>query len=253
MVCSIASWYKYRKAFLDNLPNVDAKGVIVKAILGVIIGISVSILPTLGILSLESFKNLSSSNNFVISKLIQDVTLLTIFLLLFYKGSYKKIRNQLSQVNANKSYVVSIGILILLFLITTSIFVFLTRNINLDPSQVGEIENFYSQNITLNYLWKSLLGIFFLTIVAFFEEFIFRFTIYRHLRKKSILLALVFSSLLFSLAHGNIAIPFSFIFGIIIALHYEFTNNFTRTFVIHALHNYLNVYYAPYVAYMLLR
>lgn len=74
---------------------------------------------------------------------------------------------------------------------------------------------------------------------AFMEEFIFRFTIFRFLRKKGFLLAVILSSFLFSLLHLYSPVSFfsSFIFGALMALYYEYSNSIIKTTILHTLHN----------------
>lgn len=89
----------------------------------------------------------------------------------------------------------------------------------------------------------AILNISLLFLSAFMEEFIFRFTIFRFLRRKGFLFAVILSSFLFSLLHLYTPISFisSFVFGILIATYYEYSNSFIKTTIIHTLHNTLIV------------
>ncbi len=244
---------KYSEAFLANLPaRANVIKTLFKSVAGLALGIGLSFLLNITLLS-SSLSTVYESKIFTIGTVTQNILLLLFFVLLFYSKSYKNIKGQLFQKYSNKSYIVTISVILLLFIITTAVFILSNNGLKLDENQLAEVAKYYDQPITITYLFSSFFGLFFYLITAFFEEFIFRFTIYRFLRRSGLVLALAISSLLFALVHGGTSVPFSFIFGIFAALHYEQTNSFTRTVVIHALHNYLNIYYASYLAYILLK
>lgn len=90
---------------------------------------------------------------------------------------------------------------------------------------------------------SAFFNIFLLFLSAFMEEFIFRFTIFRFLRRKGFLFAVLLSSLLFALMHlyGTISFISSFVFGILMAVYYEYSNSLIKTIILHTLHNTLIV------------
>lgn len=223
--------------------------VVAKSLIGLSLGI---VLSTVVLITLN-LDIMDKSTSFVVSKLVQDVAIFGSLLVLFYRRSFKKILTQLLHANSNKSYIPSVITLLILLAITTTVFIFLYLWFGYDDTQSKVLQEYYNQDITIEYLKGSFFVFLFYLVGAFFEEFIFRFIMFRHLRRHGLLLALLISSVLFSLMHGNIGIPFSFVFGVAIALHYEITNNFFRSVAIHALHNYLSVYYASYIAYLLFK
>lgn len=244
---------KYRQDFINNLPAAPFKKTLLKSIFVLVVGIILSFILTIALLSFDFIKNFVPEH--VTGKFVQDFSIAALVLVFFFRSSISKLKGKLFPKATYKSYLATLFTLLFLFLITLAIFISLTiiSQANRSEAQLKEIESFYSQKMDFGYLLQSFSGLLFLLIGAFFEEFIFRFTIFRFLRKKGLVMSLVISSLLFSLVHGNMAIPFSFLAGLIFALHYEYTNNFTRTFIIHALHNYFNVYYASYVTYLFIK
>lgn len=85
----------------------------------------------------------------------------------------------------------------------------------------------------------ALFNISLLFLSAFMEEFIFRLTIFRFLRRKGFLFAVLLSSLLFALMHlhGTISFISSLVFGILMAIYYEYSNSLIKTTILHTLHN----------------
>lgn len=77
---------------------------------------------------------------------------------------------------------------------------------------------------------------------ALLEEMIYRGYILRTLRPYGNLVAVLISSLLFSLMHGNLRqIPFAFIVGLILGLLYVSTNNIWLAIVVHFTNNAISV------------
>ena len=244
---------KFRQEFISSLPSASFKASLLKSIVVLVIGTVLSIVLSVLLFSLDALKDLMSE--FAISKLVQDLVISALIIIVFFRSTMPKTKGLLLPKVRYKSYAASLFTLFTLFLIVSVAFISLaiSSQTNLSETQLEEIKNFYSQKMDFNYLIKSAQGLLFLLIGAFFEEFVFRFTIFRYLRRRGFLLSLVASSLLFSLVHTTTGIPFAFIAGLIFAIHYEYTNNLVTTSIVHAFHNYFNVYYASYVAYLFIR
>lgn len=77
---------------------------------------------------------------------------------------------------------------------------------------------------------------------AFLEEMIYRGYILRTLRPYGNVFAVLISSLLFSLMHGNLRqIPFAFIVGLILGLLYVLTDNIWMSITVHFANNAISV------------
>lgn len=77
---------------------------------------------------------------------------------------------------------------------------------------------------------------------ALLEEMIYRGYILRTLRPYGNVFAVIVSSLLFSLMHGNLRqIPFAFIVGLVLGLLYVFTNNIWLPIAVHFANNAISV------------
>lgn len=146
-----------------------------------------------------------------------------------------------------------IGIILLLELLLGVIFNSIGFGFLKTPQRWTWLENYVNaspNSITIDYLF-SLVGTFFIFMfISLSEEFVFRFTIYRHLRRKGLLFALLITTALFTFVHGvfNLTLVIS---ALIYTLYYEYTNYFVGVVAIHTLNNFLVVYYSYYLTYLL--
>ncbi len=89
---------------------------------------------------------------------------------------------------------------------------------------------------------KMLVVLVFAITPAVFEELLFRKAIIDYLKKYGIVFAIIVSSLLFGLVHGNINQGiFAFIAGLIMGLSYLLTKDIKVTMITHALNNGIEV------------
>lgn len=240
-----------RGAFLKSLPTKHIKYPLLKSILVLIIGLPLSfILLGFSGFFIDQIK-IQNINSFL-GIVIQNSPFLLLCLIFFYKKDYKKLLVKIISKNKNKSTLITILFFAILFIVSFLI-VFILEISNSSSGASNNLDKYFNSTLSFEYVMNSLLGLLMFVVLAAFEELVFRFTIFRHLRKKGLIYSLIISSLLFSLLHANIGIPFSFVAGIVFALHYEYTNNIISTILLHGLHNYLNIYYAGYFAYQLLK
>ena len=74
------------------------------------------------------------------------------------------------------------------------------------------------------------------------EELIFRGIVVNSLKTKSKTLAIVLSSIMFSIFHFNLAqLPYPFLFGLVLAIAYLYTNNITVPITMHFFNNFINI------------
>lgn len=246
---------KYRRAFLKYLPDQPLKSVSVKVILSLVVGFILSIVSVMGTLVLLSNWVGTGNQPFIVTKISQDLPLLLIVLIFFYRGRLKESFLEIVPKTANKSLLLIAG-----SLVTFLAFGVLSTVINYrfiyPPEAWVWLENYIQANpdhISLGYATELSISLVFFIVVAFSEEFVFRFTIYRFLRRHGFLLALVVSSLLFSLLHASTGFVGVLFFAIFITIYYEYTNHFLGAVVIHTFYNLLIPYYVNYLTYLVLR
>ena len=247
----------YREQFLSNLPDEPLKKTIGKIIVLFLFGFILSLI--LLFISFFVFKiNLFSGENksFLILLILQDLPFIILAILLFYrKISLKNIFSQLLINTSNKSIKMLLIFLLLDFLVAF-ILNFVTFGINTSPEKLKWLETYINSSpntINLSYLILLLTSFLSFTVIAFCEEFIFRFTIYRYLRKHGFILAIISTSILFGILHGNTGFVSTFVFGIIVAIYYEYSNNFFGSVLLHILSNQFIVFYSYFLVYNLIR
>lgn len=246
---------KVHQDFLSNLPDLPLKKVIIYILILLIIGFCLSLISITIALILTKVSLLKGSNfDFSIGILAQDLPIAILAFILFYKLNIKKVSLQLNPKRVSRSPLLFFGAIFFIFIIGL-IMNLATFATNKDPNSWKFLLNYVNKGvdkITPSYIYLYLTSFIAMLILGIFEEFIFRFTIYRFLRKHGIFLALILSSILFSLIHGNVNISI-IIFSIIISLYYEYSNNFLGVVLIHVINNQLMVFYVNYLTYLILR
>ncbi|OGE25309.1 hypothetical protein A3H85_02460 [Candidatus Daviesbacteria bacterium RIFCSPLOWO2_02_FULL_40_8] len=221
--------------FLDSLPSISFKEFFIKIFL---IFFSVSLI----IYTLHKPIVQFYSSNYYLSiigsmypTIIEHLFYITLIAILFYKFELGKLLRQLFPHKVNKSLTLFFTTLALILIIP-----FVIRLIG--GLQIHPALNEATPNQVIEKLFNPLALLLlsgFLFIRAFIEEFIFRFVIFRFLRRKGLLISVIISTLLFSLLHqfGFVASINTFIFGALIALYYEYSNSFLKTVFLHLLNN----------------
>jgi|688.fasta_scaffold00913_7 membrane protease YdiL (CAAX protease family) len=240
-------------AFLEALPKIGLKSILKRLLVVFIIGIFLSLISVIIITVGFKIEEPKQSNlEYLLLFSAQHIPLFLTTLFLFYKGIPKK--NVLSQLRSkitNKSvWLIGLALLINLILGILLILYSFTYGVRTDIASYQWLTQYINageSKITLEYLMKISTSLFIFISIAFIEEFIFRFTLYRFFRSKGLLLALLISSGVFAFFHGNAFLD-AFIFGVVIALYYEYTNNFFGAVIIHTLTNQFIVFYSYYLA-----
>lgn len=254
MVSSKELW-KSHEDFLNNIPQITIKNLFTKITLLFIFGLLLSIVSVIATLVISQSNPQGSNLERLVLILSQNLPFFIITIIIFYRKDLKNMWASLTPIISVKSYKL-ILVVLAVFLISGLLVNYVQFGILFTDDKFEFLKNFVSQGehkITLPYLITLSQSIVLFLSVAFFEEFIFRFTIFRYLRKKGILIALVLSSLLFTFAHGLHAGLSTFIFGVLIALYYEYTNYFWGAVLIHLIYNQIIFYYSYYLIYLILR
>lgn len=240
-------------AFLEALPKVGFKSNLKKLLVVFIVGIFLSLVSVIIITVGFKIEEQKQSNlEYLILFSAQHIPLFLTTLFLFYKGTPKKnVLSQLKSKITNKS-VLLIGLVLLINLLLgialiLYAFTYGGRTDTASYQWLAQYINAGESKITLEYLMKITTSLFIFIGIAFIEEFIFRFTLFRFFRSKGLVIALLISSGLFAFFHGNAFLD-AFIFGVIIALYYEYTNNFFGAVIIHTFTNQFIVFYSYYLA-----
>lgn len=235
--------------FLNSLPDETRRKSLLKILFVGLSGFPLLLIPAVFIIISTKYKFINS-NDWIFFLLItaQDMPVFILTLLVFYRKKMIISLKQILQAVSNRSAFLICGVLLVNLIIGT---IFSLFRFNL--TEIKHYINSVNDEITINYFYQLFRSFCFYAIIAFFEEFIFRFTIFRYLRKHGLILALILSSLLFGIVHGSDRLLLSFLFGVVIALYYEYTNYFIGTVIIHALYNLLIGYYSYYLAYLILR
>lgn len=236
-----------RQLFLEELPRESIRKVFLKILLVVLFFLVLSI-----ITYLIQATFMPEENLFAILSFIHPFFILT--LVLFYRGRIKEMVSQLFPKIANKSVRLILGILMIELLLGT-ISGLISFTLLRTPERWDWLEKYVHSGlneISFEYLQITFLSFVYFLFIAFTEEFVFRFTTYRFLRRRSLLLALLVSSILFTTIHGVFNLNY-FIFAIIIALYYEYTNFFVGSVFIHAVHNLFIVFFSRFLTYIILR
>lgn len=242
-----------RQTFLKDLPLESVRSVLLRMLIVFLVGFLLSISLILIILLTLDYNPLKQKSfNYLFTIIVQDISFFLLVFILFYKRNLRQILSQLFPKTVNRAIVPVLLFLLINLIIGVSItiisFVFAGRNAEV-WKWLSNYINSGPSNISVDYLYILFVSLLGWLIVGFFEEFIFRFTLYRFLRKRSFLLALFLSSLIFGLIHGSQGPVGAVIFGVTVALYYEFTNNFWGTVLLHALENVFIVYYSYYLTY----
>jgi membrane protease YdiL (CAAX protease family) len=245
------------KVFLKQLPSGDSrKKVLLKVLIVGLVGFFLSFVFTIfTFLALKP--DLSSLNywRFLLAIITQDLPIMLLTIVLFYRSEIKNICKQIFPKVANKSALIIFGVMLLDLI--SIIFINLISYISNGSSEKFKLLEKYinsgSNSISFEYLIGLSQSLLLFLFIAFAEEFVFRFTIFRHLRQKGLLFALLISSILFALPHGFNGIIGALVFGIIIAIYYEYTNYFFGTVIIHALRNLIILYYSYYFTYRIVQ
>lgn len=246
---------KSHKDFLNNIPQITIKSLFTKITLLLIFGLLLSIVSVIATLVISQSNPQGSNLERLVLILSQNLPFFIITIIIFYRKDLKNMWASLTPAVSLKSFKL-ILIVLTIFLIEGLIVNYIQFGILFTDDKFEFLKNYVSQGedkITLPYLITLSQSIVLFLAVAFFEEFIFRFTIFRYLRGKGILTALIISSVLFSLAHGSYSALSIFIFGIIISLYYEYTNYFWGTVLIHLIYNQFILYYTYYLVYLILK
>lgn len=223
------------KQFLESLPVVSLKGFILKTLF---IFFSVSLITYFLQGSIVQFYKSQPYLNIigaVYPTIIEHLFYIVFILALFYKFNLKILVKQLFYQKINRS--LSLLLVFLAIIILVPLLIRISNGLQIHP-----VLKEAASNQVIGKLFNPLAFLLFtvyLFIRAFVEEFIFRFVIFRFLRRKGLLLSIIISALVFSLLHqfgikGSIN---TFIFGIIIAFYYEYSNSFLRTVFLHLLNN----------------
>lgn len=189
----------------------------------------------IGILSLFN-KNINELDQykFLITFIINLITLILLILIysisrnkIYYKDIFRKISLQ------DITYIILFGIgLSIVFNIA------LSKLIEILSSLIPNyLSSYYSQiqiqsNIVDNSFLQLILAI---IIVPIFEEILFRYIIFEHLKKNyNIVLSIIVQALIFGLAHGHsIQIISAFILGILLGLIYIRYKSIVASIVLH--------------------
>lgn len=183
----------------------------------------------------------------LIATLAQNLPVLLLLYLFLYKKDKSDLLVLLFPKKQKSSIFISTITYFALFIFTfIGLYIFY-----LNAGNKNDLAGMFEYQLDNTYLLTSMLGLVTYLILAFMEELIFRFTIFRYLRKRGLVVALLASSLLFAVVHMNVGIPFALVAGIIFALHYEYSNSIIATTVVHAIHNYATFYYSSYLIYLL--
>jgi len=241
-----------RKSFLSQLPNETFKKVVIKIILLFSIGILVSsILAILGVGVVE-LTNLTSNFSFSLIIFLQNIGFLSVTLLLFYKGNLgETITKNKKETNKLRCYLVGGNILFILLLFSVIAILSLMFNKLDSIESYQKIVDLGEDKVTVSYIGNYLLTLLTFLFIAFSEEFVFRHTIYRFLRRYGMVLAILVSSILFYIVHEQI-IHIGFIYGVILCLYYEYTNDFKGLVLTHTINNILLTFVPFYVAYIVI-
>lgn len=240
-----------RRAFLNSLPSDSERIPLVKIIGVLLLGIILSFVFVIAFSPV--IQRVHPNFQQFAGVTIQDFPIISLFIWMYYRyrKSHNSIVANLSPAKRHNTRLITIFSYLLMFGVTFFVFYLMMRTSN-EPINYTDVSSFYEAEINTRYVMMSLLGLVFYFMLAFFEEFVFRFVIFRNLRAKGLVYAVVISSLIFAIAHMNIGLPFSFLAGVIFALHYEYTNSLLATAALHALHNYLSFFYASYLVIKLL-
>lgn len=243
-------------AFLASLPDEPWKKVLLKVALIGIFGFLLSLISVVAALATIKYDPKASGNwKFLMMIVAQDFPVFILTLFLFYRGRFKVIYPELWPRISNKSLLLVIGLLLLNLILGTG-FNLITFIFSGSPEAVGWLENYINsgqERITPAYLYLLFQSLTVFVFISFFEEFVFRFTVFRFLRKGGLFVALMVSSILFGFIHGSNGTLGAILFGVLMALYYEYTNNLLLIIVIHAFHNLLIVYYSYFLTYYILQ
>lgn len=246
---------KSHKDFLDNIPNISTKSLFAKIVSLSFFGFLFSVVSVIATLVISQSSPQGSNLERLGLIMSQNLPFFIITVMIFYSKDSKKLWSNLSSDVAVKSPKLILAVLAF-FLIEGLITNYVQFGILFTSDKFEFLKSIVSQGedkITMSYLVILFQSIMLFLVVAFFEEFIFRFTIFRHLRRKGILVALIVSSILFTFAHGSYSALSIFIFGIVISLYYEYTNYFWGTVFIHLIYNQFILYYSYYLVYLMLK
>lgn len=245
------SFKNSKAAFFDSLPSQPIKKVLIKLLLLLTTGFSIGIV-LVGLFGSLINKIRPSELKMPVVLFLQNSPLLILLLFFFYGKSSKNLLKQLFPKTANRSILLTLLFYFVLLILMVLIFYIAALKDGFN-SYLNATSEIFNQKTTFTYIIKSLLGFLIYLLLAAFEEFVFRFTFFRYIRKKGLMFALIISSIIFSFSHMNIGIPFSFLVGILLALHYEYTNSFAKTVFLHAFHNYFNIYYSMYFVTLMIK
>jgi len=234
--------HEARKEFLMALPQLSLQKIILKIIFAIILVFSFIAL-YIGITEMVGFKTGSLREPYT-NRIMEDYVFLVagvvLTYLVFYKRSIRNLLGSLFPKKANRSLKLFIFVLIIDLLIVLFFAIFDIKNWDqriLNENKVKIISEMGSKRGQL--LINSLLISLILFANAAAEEFIFRFTLYRFLRKYGFLLAVFISSLFFFSIHYFTlrSIIQHLLFGALMCFYYEYSNSILRTTIIHTFHN----------------
>lgn len=239
-----------RDYFIAHLPVVTMRVVVFKLITTIIAGLILSIVfVTFGAFLIEQ-TGLSNQHSYSLMIILQDLGILIVTLVVFYRNKNINIfpTNPKRTNKLRKHLLLGNIIFVVLFTLITQT-ISLVHNYSDTISSLQKYINMGEDRITINYLFNYLIGFITLIFIAFTEEFIFRHTFFRFLRKHGLILSILFSSILFHIIHGQI-FHIGFVYGIILCLYYEYTNDFKGIVITHTINNFLLSFVPFYAAHM---
>lgn len=239
-----------RDYFIAHLPVLSLRVVAIKLIVALITGFVLSLIfVVFGALLIEQ-TGLSGQNSLYLMIILQDLGILIVTLLVFYRsisiGLFPK--NSLRTHKLRKYLLLGNITFVVLFILVSNV-VSLAQNYSETILSFQKYISMGEDRVTTNYLINYLIGLITLIFIAFVEEFIFRHTIFRFLRKHGLILSILFSSVLFHIIHGQI-FHIGFFYGVILCLYYEYTNDFKGIVITHTINNFLLSFVPFYFAHM---
>lgn len=224
------SKHEAHREFLNNLPNLSLGKAFFKIILT---GILSFVLIILLILISEGLKLKGN----IIENFVYLAAVISCYFI-FYKGHLRKTLADLLPKTINRSIKFFLLIFAIDFLI---VLVFGLININNSSQELinNAAKQIASESGKKSFLVGLLSSFFIMFIGAAAEEFLFRFTIFRVLRKFGFFFAAIVSSFFFILIHQLSAgsIISNLLFGLLMCFYYEYSNSFLRISMIHTIHN----------------
>lgn len=225
------SKHEAHKKFLNNLPNLSLGKTFFKIILTGILSF-VLIIP-LAVIS----ESLELKGNVIENFIFYLIPVISCYFI-FYRGDLRKTLADLLPKTINRSVKFFLLILTIDFLIVL-VFGMIDIN-NTSQELINDVAKQIASESGKEPFLRGLLSSFFIIFIgAAAEEFLFRFTIFRVLRKFGFFFAAITSSFLFVLIHqlSISSIISVLLFGLLMCFYYEYSNSFLRIAMIHTIHN----------------